>query len=60
MTVEQDKIILTPAEYLGFEVGEDRKLAGWPEITDYFRMLGELSEKVQTIEIGRARRITRF
>ena len=49
-----DKSILTPSEHLGFEVGEDRKLAGWAEIADYFEMLDELSDRVQTIEIGRS------
>ena len=49
-----DKSILTPSEHLGFEVGEDRKLAGWAEIADYFKMLGELSERVSTVEIGRS------
>ena len=49
-----DKSILTPSEHLGFEVGEDRKLAGWAEITDYFETLGELSERVEVVEIGRS------
>ena len=49
-----DKSILTPSEHLGFEVGEDRKLAGWAEIAGYFEMLDELSDRVQTIEIGRS------
>ncbi len=48
------KSILTPAEYLGFEVGADRKLAGWTEIKSYFEMLGELSDRVCTTEIGRS------
>ena len=49
-----DKSILTPSEHLGFEVGEDRKLAGWAEIAGYFEMLDELSDRVQIIEIGRS------
>ncbi len=49
-----DKSILTPAEHLGFEVGADRKLAGWSEVVDYFERLGELSDRVQTVEIGRS------
>ena len=49
-----DKSILTPSEHLGFEVGEDRKLAGWTEIADYFKTLDELSERVRTVEIGRS------
>ena len=49
-----DKSIPTPAEHLGFEVGADRRLAGWSEIMDYFVMLGELSDRVHTVEIGRS------
>ena len=49
-----EKSIPTPGEYLGFEVGEDRKLAGWEAIVAYFKILGEQSERVQTIEIGRS------
>lgn len=54
MTIDKQKSILTPAEHLGFEVGADRKLAGWSEIVDYFEMLGELSDRVRTVEIGRS------
>lgn len=49
-----DKSILTPSEHLGFEVGEDRKLAGWAEIMDYFKTLDEHSERVKVVEIGRS------
>ena len=49
-----DKSILTPAEHLGFEIGADRKLAGWTEITSYFEMLGEQSGRVRTAEVGRS------
>ena len=49
-----NKSILTPAEHLGFEVGADRKLAGWTETASYFEMLGELSDRVQTTEIGKS------
>lgn len=45
--------ISTPVEFLGFEPGDDRRLADWPEIADYFRMLGRLSDRVVTEEIGR-------
>lgn len=48
------KSILTPAEHLGFEVGADRKLADWAEIASYFEMLGELSARVCTSEIGKS------
>ncbi len=54
MTIDREKCILTPEEHLGFKVGDDRKLAGWEEIVSYFRTLGELSERVVTVEIGRS------
>ncbi len=44
--------IPTPAEWLGFEVGADRKLAGWEQIAGYFRRLEAMSERVRTLEIG--------
>ena len=54
MTIDREKIILTPEEYLGFKVGDARKLAGWEEIGTYFRTLGESSERVVTVELGRS------
>ena len=54
MTTDKQKSILTPAEHLGFEVGADRKLAGWAEVASYFEILDELSDRVRTIEIGRS------
>ncbi len=54
MTIDKRKSIPTPGEHLGFEVGDDRKLAGWAEIVDYFKILDESSERVRTLEIGRS------
>ena len=45
--------IISPSEHLGFEVGEDRKLADWPQIVEYFHMLDSASECVLTREIGK-------
>ncbi|MCH7787178.1 MAG: hypothetical protein IIC22_06685, partial [Chloroflexi bacterium] len=45
--------IISPSEHLGFEVGEDRKLADWPQIVEYFYMLDSASERVRTREIGK-------
>lgn len=45
--------ISTPKEFLGFEPGEDRRLADWPQIADYFHMLGRLSDRVVTEDIGK-------
>ncbi|MCH7744830.1 MAG: peptidase M14 [Chloroflexi bacterium] len=45
--------IISPSEHLGFEVGEDRKLADWPQIVEYFYLLDSASERVRTREIGK-------
>ncbi len=46
--------ITTPQEFFGFRVGEDRKLAGWPEIMAYLRLLSEQSDRIIVEEIGRS------
>ncbi|MDA1189876.1 MAG: M14 family metallopeptidase, partial [Chloroflexi bacterium] len=46
--------IQTPKDYLGFEVGEDRRLADWPRVVGYFTHLAEGSPRVQTTGIGRS------
>ena len=45
--------IISPRAHLGFEVGEPRRLAGWPRIVDYFRTLDGASERVQAREAGK-------
>ena len=46
--------ITTPEEFLGFPAGADRKLAGWPEIVGYMKLLDKQSERVAVREIGRS------
>ena len=45
--------MLSPKEHLGFEVGEDRKLADWPQVAEYFQALDKASDRVRTKEIGK-------
>src|SRR5574341_1204883 len=42
-----------PAAVLGFRVGEDRKLADWTQIVDYFRRLDAASDRVVVEEVGK-------
>ncbi|HUP44041.1 MAG TPA: M14 metallopeptidase family protein [Thermoanaerobaculia bacterium] len=42
--------IQSPSDFLGFEVGADRKLADYRQITSYFRMLEAASPRV-TLEV---------
>ncbi len=44
--------IPTPATYLGFEVGTDRRLADWEEITGYFSLLANKSDRVRLDTLG--------
>ncbi len=41
-----------PRDHLGFEVGADRKLADWPEITAYFARLAASSRSVRVDTLG--------
>ncbi|MFC1783787.1 M14 family metallopeptidase [Planctomycetota bacterium] len=45
--------IRTPAEFFGFELGADKKLAPPGRIIDYFRTLGQLSGRMIFQEVGR-------
>jgi hypothetical protein len=42
-----------PEEVLGFRVGDDRKLASWASIVEYFRRLDAASERVRFEELGK-------
>jgi hypothetical protein len=44
--------VKTPRDYLGFRVGDDYKLADWPQITGYFDQLGKTSDRVRVETIG--------
>src|SRR6266481_7457156 len=45
--------IPTPSEFLGFEVGADRQLADYRQITAYFKALSAASNKLQIENLGK-------
>ncbi|HEV8264324.1 MAG TPA: M14 metallopeptidase family protein [Gemmatimonadales bacterium] len=45
--------IPTPRSVLGFEPGDDRKLAEWPVLVRYFQALARASDRVDYRELGR-------
>ncbi|HEU4521347.1 MAG TPA: M14 family metallopeptidase [Thermoanaerobaculia bacterium] len=45
--------IQSPSQFLGFEVGADRKLADYKQITSYFRMLDGASPRVALETLGK-------
>ncbi|HEX8456667.1 MAG TPA: M14 family zinc carboxypeptidase [Pyrinomonadaceae bacterium] len=42
-----------PEDVIGFRVGDDRKLASWASIVEYFRRLDAASDRVKFEELGR-------
>ena len=46
--------IPTPKDVIGFTPGDDRKLASWASIVDYFKKLDAASDRVVFEEIGKS------
>lgn len=53
VALAQNKTIPAPEDVLGFRPGDDRKLASWSQIVDYFRKLDAASDRVKFEEIGK-------
>src|SRR5438067_12351463 len=53
-TFAQSKTIPAPADVLGFTPGDDRKLASWAKVVEYFRKLAAASDRVKFEEIGKS------
>lgn len=49
----QAQTIPTPADVLGFTPGDDRKLASWARVVEYFQKLDAASDRVMFEEIGK-------
>jgi hypothetical protein len=52
--VAQNGTIPAPAEVLGFTPGDDRKLASWAKVVEYFQKLAAASDRVKFEEIGKS------
>ncbi|HEU4711877.1 MAG TPA: M14 family metallopeptidase [Pyrinomonadaceae bacterium] len=48
-----ETVIPAPADVLGFVPGEDRKLASWNQILDYFERLDRASDRVKFETLGK-------
>ena len=46
--------IVAPIYQLGFTPGDDRKLASWAQVVDYFKQLDAASDRVMFEEIGKS------
>ena len=54
------KSIPAPADVLGFTPGDDRKLASWSKVVEYFQKLAAASDRVKFEEIGKSTMGARF
>src|SRR5262245_43201639 len=45
--------IPAPAEVLGFTPGDDRKLASWSQVVEYFQRLDQASDRLKFEELGK-------
>jgi hypothetical protein len=52
LTVARAAEVPAPQTVLGFRVGEDRTLADWTQISDYFRRLDAASPRVAVAQVG--------
>src|SRR5437016_12609433 len=50
--VESTRIIPSPRSVLGFNPGDDRTIADWKQISDYFARLDKASDRVQVQTLG--------
>ena len=50
----QSKVIPEPKDVLGFTPGDDRKLASWGKVVEYFQKLAAASDRVKFEEIGKS------
>src|SRR2546430_15976401 len=53
-TVAQSRNVPAPADVLGFTPGDDRKLASWAKVVEYFQKLAATSDRVKFEEIGKS------
>jgi hypothetical protein len=44
--------IPTPEQFFGFRMGEDRKLARWDRLVEYYELLGRESDRVRVVNMG--------
>jgi hypothetical protein len=54
IAVAQNKSIPAPEDVLGFRPGDDRKLASWAKVVEYFQKLAAASDRVKFEEIGKS------
>lgn len=44
--------VTSPEEFFGFKMGEDRKLAEWVQLVEYYNLVGEQSDRIKVVNMG--------
>src|SRR5216684_6431659 len=50
----ENRSIPAPEDVLGFRPGDDRKLASWAKVVEYFQKLAAASDRVKFAELGKS------
>ncbi len=45
-------VIISPEEFVGHRIGEDRKLVNYSQIVQYFQLLASRSDRVRILDVG--------
>ena len=53
IAISAQAAVQSPSQFLGFEVGADKKLADYKQIASYFRALASASPRVQIEDLGK-------
>src|ERR1700730_13477862 len=54
IAVAENRSIPAPEDVLGFRPGDDRKLASWAKVIEYFEKLDAASDRVKFEELGKS------
>ncbi len=54
ISAAQSRSIPSPGDVLGFAPGDDRKLASWSQVIQYFEALAKTSDRVRFEELGKS------
>ena len=46
--------LASPEKFFGFRMGEDRKLANWDKLHEYYQLLARSSTKVKLVDLGKS------
>jgi hypothetical protein len=44
--------VTSPEEFFGFRMGEDRKLAEWVKLVEYYNLVDEQSDRIKVVNMG--------